>query len=522
MNSKKHLTIAILSLILPIIVILRTAWVSDDAYITFRVVENFVAGNGLVWNFGERTWVYTHPLWMLVISTFKIFISDIYLLNIVLSIVITIAVIVLIQKESKNVYLAVLVPVIYVFSKCLVDYSTSGLENPLSHLLVILAFISASKNKHFYTLFFSFLLIFNRYDLLLLISPLIAITSYKLTKSIGWSNALKLLLLSASPFIVWELFAFLYYGFPIPNTAIAKLNTGIDGELIYSQGLSYTLDFIKNDSYSFILILIAALFAIKSKQDWTIAAALGIIFYFLYIVSVGGDFMSGRFYSVLTAISLFLIVRLILEMNYGVFQLFILTALLTPLAMLNLDKTLFSDHSFASNTIPASGIADERAYYFQSTGLIRQEGVNKGISHEWAYNGLEHTRNKQSINLICSIGFYGYHAPRVKIIEPFALSNRFLSRFPARKTWRVGHYERYIPIPYLKTYTTENLEHFKDALTIKEIEYLALLKNIDTLPLFSVERLKTIYKLNFNNYNFNISNRNYIQLSSIKSEQLCL
>ena len=31
-----------------------TAWVSDDAFITFRVVDNALAGHGLVWNVGER------------------------------------------------------------------------------------------------------------------------------------------------------------------------------------------------------------------------------------------------------------------------------------------------------------------------------------------------------------------------------------------------------------------------------------------------------------------------------------
>ena len=36
------------------VVLVRTAWVSDDAYITFRTVDNFLAGYGLRWNVGER------------------------------------------------------------------------------------------------------------------------------------------------------------------------------------------------------------------------------------------------------------------------------------------------------------------------------------------------------------------------------------------------------------------------------------------------------------------------------------
>ena len=44
------------------IAVLRTAWLSDDAYITFRVVDNAVHGLGLTWNPAERVQGYTHPL----------------------------------------------------------------------------------------------------------------------------------------------------------------------------------------------------------------------------------------------------------------------------------------------------------------------------------------------------------------------------------------------------------------------------------------------------------------------------
>jgi arabinofuranosyltransferase len=48
-------------------VVLRTAWVSDDAFITFRTVDNALNGAGLRWNPAERVQTYTHPLWMLLV-----------------------------------------------------------------------------------------------------------------------------------------------------------------------------------------------------------------------------------------------------------------------------------------------------------------------------------------------------------------------------------------------------------------------------------------------------------------------
>lgn len=48
--------------------ILAYSWVTDDAFITFRSVMNFVDGYGPVFNVGERVQSFTHPLWFLLLS----------------------------------------------------------------------------------------------------------------------------------------------------------------------------------------------------------------------------------------------------------------------------------------------------------------------------------------------------------------------------------------------------------------------------------------------------------------------
>ena len=47
---------------------IRTYWLCDDAYISFRYVRNFVEGRGLVFNPGERVEGYTNFLWVLELS----------------------------------------------------------------------------------------------------------------------------------------------------------------------------------------------------------------------------------------------------------------------------------------------------------------------------------------------------------------------------------------------------------------------------------------------------------------------
>jgi hypothetical protein len=53
------------ALVLCALVLLRHAWVSDDAFITLRTVRNLVEGEGPRWNLHERVQGFTHPLWML-------------------------------------------------------------------------------------------------------------------------------------------------------------------------------------------------------------------------------------------------------------------------------------------------------------------------------------------------------------------------------------------------------------------------------------------------------------------------
>ena len=50
------------------IVLVRTAWMHDDAYITLRTVDNLVSGFGPRWNVSERVQAYTHPLWMFLLA----------------------------------------------------------------------------------------------------------------------------------------------------------------------------------------------------------------------------------------------------------------------------------------------------------------------------------------------------------------------------------------------------------------------------------------------------------------------
>ena len=118
-------------------VLLRTAWLSDDAYITFRTVDNFLNGHGLRWNVAERVQSYTHPLWMFGVAGLVALTREFYFTVVSASVALSaVAAWVVASRVSHSVNAGVLAIAMLVSSKAFVDYSTSGLENPLSHLLL--------------------------------------------------------------------------------------------------------------------------------------------------------------------------------------------------------------------------------------------------------------------------------------------------------------------------------------------------------------------------------------------------
>ena len=95
------------------------------------------------------------------------------------------------------------------------------------------------------------------------------------------------------PLAAWEVFSVVYFGFPFPNTAYSKLKTGVPAPEIHYQGFLYLLDSIANDPLTLFTIGLALVAPLAFGGGWSVPA--GILVYLVYIVRVGGDFMSGRF-----------------------------------------------------------------------------------------------------------------------------------------------------------------------------------------------------------------------------------
>lgn len=467
--------------------VLRYAWVAEDAYITFRVVDNFIHGYGLRWNVAERVQVYTHPLWLLLHCVFALFIGNIYRLTIVLSAICGVAAVVLLCRiaPASHWHRALLVIAPLTLSRTFDDFVICGLENPLSFLtlawLVFERFRPDGQFRLHRFYFIAGLCLLTRLDNAVIIAPMLAFTAWRYRR-----QSLSLATLRAfSPLLAWSAFSLLYYGFVFPNTKYAKLNTGIPISEYLVQGGHYLSSFFFYDFLGFALIAGAITTGVYSAVVmWgrrpvdaeplqPALLALGCVAQVSYVLWVGGDFMNGRFFAnaVFIAVAVLFVTFRRLPHTRSVLVLVAMGAV--SLADHYVVRPSVKDaHDFNAH----HGINNEREYYSSSTGLMSDPsrtfrlypaGLSSSVIDEHGASipfvlGVIDQPQKCSPLAIShfatnGVGLLGYCAgPGTTIIDNMALTDPLLARLPItdRAHWRIGHFYRATPAGYWQAIRT--------------------------------------------------------------------
>ena len=488
---------SLLLFIIYIVLLINTAWLCDDSYITFRTIDNFVNGYGLRWNIAERVQSFTHPLWLFLLSLFYFFTREIFFTSIVTSMVLSLAAVFILSFRlpitTKN---KIIVLLAIIFSKAFIDYSTSGLENPLTNLLIVLfAYtyfkLETGKTKTFLLTFILALIMVNRMDCVLLLLPAYA---YYIIKNNAYKNYY-LILLGFSIFIIWELFSLLYYGFLFPNTAYAKLNTGIPRFELVIQGFKYFYSSFKLDPITLVLIFLLLILTLVKFNRKYLSFSIGIFFYLIYTISVGGDFMAGRFFSASFLVALIILSQIEINTKPELIS-FILIIILA--GSISLKNTLFIKYA----SVDKFGICDERVFYYQYSNFIDGVKGKSMPSFIWVDMGKAEKRNGTQYIIMPNIGFFGFFAGNQSyILDPSALSDPLLSKHPCIFPWRIGHYERRIPLGYRETLVSGKNEIRNPALA----KYYDKILLITRAPLWSKKRLLEIWKTNTGQYDYLIN-----------------
>lgn len=485
------------------IIVLRNAWVTEDAYITFRTIDNFVNGYGLTWNTIERVQAYTHPLWMFLMTFLHLLTGEFFLTVIFLSFVLSVAMAIwLTYRIARTTAAAVLALLILILSKAFIDYSISGLENPLTHLFLVLFVYVYIKDKLnpgalFNLSLIAALSVCNRMDTILFYAPALGYALWRVRSG----KAFWAFVAGFIPFMLWEAFSLFYYGLPLPNTFYAKLNTGIAKLDLFRQGGHYFVDSFAMDPITLLAILsgITIPFILKDWKKWPIV--LGSFSYLIYVVYIGGDFMSGRFFAAPLLCSAVLIADTNLSYRGKKWILpyagVLVVGLISPLCPVYTSADYGGDPD--SRIIHKTGITDERAHYFCGSSLFNYRSDVEMPNHRWAEQGRELRKRGTVMAKTVTIGYFGYCAgPKVHVFDAQALSDPLLARLPIPnpKDWRIGHFRREFPNGYMQSvhYGTNLIEDKNLA------AYYDKLKIITQGDLFSMERLKETVKLNLGFY----------------------
>jgi arabinofuranosyltransferase len=302
------------------------------------------------------------------------------------------------------------------------------------------------------------------------------------------------LVIGFAPFVLWEIFAIVYYGSPWPNTAHAKLGGAIPIADRVEQGVYYLIDSAAMDPLTLMVIATAILAAIVQRRSEERAIAAGIILALVFIVRSGGDFMSGRQLSAPFFTSVLLLMRADWPRQGLVPALGVCTLIVTALGAT--DPDFLTGRSFRHDHTDRDGIVDERRVYYPYTGLL-SDSRSGPLSHPWAQAADAAMLRGETTIIWGANGFFGFKAGRrLDVIDKFALGDAFLARLPARGDWRPGHLERRIPDGYL-----ESRQSHRNV--IAEPGLAAFYNHIRTVteaPLFSRRRFRTIWTLNTGGY----------------------
>ncbi len=498
-----------LALVVFLLFLVRTAWLCDDAYITLRTVDNFVHGFGLRWNIAERVQSYTNPAWMLLLSICYAVTNEPYYTTLALCMALSLAAVaIIILRIAPTNGGAALAMLAMLFSRAFMDYSTSGLENPLTHLLLALflwRYLRGAEEpprprESLLLGLLAGLSVLNRMDTaLFFVFPL----SDVLYRSRPRLRAISAMVPGAALVVVWLLFATLYYGAPFPNTAYAKLGSGLPQTLLYESGALYLLNAVSWDPVTVVALLASLVVCAVRRRRAEWAVALGMVLYLAYIVRVGGDFMSGRFLAAPFLCAVALLARLA-RGPQGVLA--AAGAVIVGLGLVSAFPPVRSVENYSSSyslggmneSFRVRGVNDERAWYYPNLGLLRAErgallprGKARNTAREYALQG-------GGVVLHTNMGIPGFYAgPYIHLVDTMALSDPLLARLPssAGRAFLVGHFTREIPEGYI-----EALEGSGAVADPFLAEFWEQIKLITRAPIFAPGRIKAIWKLNTGGY----------------------
>jgi arabinofuranosyltransferase len=220
------------------------------------------------------------------------------------------------------------------------------------------------------------------------------------------------------------------------------------------------------------------------------------LLYLVYIVRVGGDFMSGRFLTAPFVCAL----ALLASIDWSRVRVWpAIAAAVLVIGLAGAHPPIISGAGYGRPR-PESQIGpitDERNVYYAATGLLLAPYQPEIPNHRRTRAGREAARAGTRVVTQSAIGFFGFAAgTRVHVIDVLALADPLLARLPARRPWHIGHFYRRVPDGYEETIRSGRIE-IRDPGVAAFYSRLALIVRGD---LWSGDRWRAIVRMNTGGY----------------------
>ncbi len=463
--------------------VVRTAAVTEDAFITFRMIDNAVNGHGLVWKIGERVQTYTHPLWALLLLVGASITGEVYHTALSLALALTLVTVGLIARFSAGRITMLWTVTALLFSEAFIEYSSASLENALAHALVVAALV-AWKFLPQRPLWFAVcagLLAITRHDLGVLVAPALLATFLRL----HGTPRLQFAVVTVLPLALWSAFAVIYYGSPWPNSAYAKLNNGMTLAESFHASMPYFRDLAKYDAVTALVIVVACVRGLMQASWGMRLPALGLALYLVYLGVAGGDYMGGRLFSTPFVMAITMLAFSVRLRWWATAPIWFTVTIALGLQRGWLVRDVYP-HAEPRKL-------SQHAWIYPHSGWLVAKKDADFNGMPWAQQGAAAKREGHRIVVKCAVGLYGFTAgPSVDIVDPLALTDNFLSRLPPKKPSYPGHYERALPPGYLESRTSGTNRLADPSLA----RLYSLTQTIARAPLFDRERLDAIWAIN--------------------------
>ena len=299
--------------------------VAEDAFISFRYANNLLNGFGLVWNIGDQPIEgYTNFLWIMLCSIGILLKIQLITFSQLLGIVSGIFTLIYVYKIGNKILrfkneIVLLPRIMLAISGPFATWASSGMETNLFTLFIVGSiyyelnfWLNHKTNSLIFLFLFLLLATLTRPEGLIFFLILFVFNLIKIKEG-GTSGTLKRSLVAAFiffiiPFFVYSIWRFTYFGYLLPNTYYAKTGGSI---FQWLRGLAYIFYFCLHFLLPAIPLLTILVWISIDKlriKGFTQEISLRInndtrtyaififlflcLFYCVYIIYVGGDYMA--------------------------------------------------------------------------------------------------------------------------------------------------------------------------------------------------------------------------------------